>query len=154
PIRFLYEDGVLARSLKVWPASDVDVHLDMPDLEFMAPVWELSERFGHGNRVTPFRNAGVMWQRRVWTRRAEPNFDGKHQTLIDILVPDDEVPESFFIPTEQLPQWEYLKGAKREPRRAKNGHEYFYTEGAIAFPDQLDQPSRTVLTGEGGSTPS
>ena len=38
-------------------------------------------------------------------------------------------------------------------RRAANGHEYFYTEGGIAFPD-VDQPSRTILTGEGGSTPS
>ena len=29
-----------------------------------------------------------------------------------------------------------------------------YTEGAMAFPDSLDKPSRTILTGEGGTTPS
>ena len=40
PLKLLYESGVLARALKVWPASDVDIHLDMPDMEFLAPQWE------------------------------------------------------------------------------------------------------------------
>ena len=43
---------------------------------------------------------------------------------------------------------------ERGSRVAKNGHRYAYNEGAIAFPDPLDRPSRTVLTGEGGATPS
>ena len=73
--------------------------------------------------------------------------------LGELLVPDEEVPESFFIPKSQIPQWEYLKGAKREARRAANGHEYFYSEGGSHSPIALDQPSRTILTGEGGSTP-
>jgi DNA (cytosine-5)-methyltransferase 1 len=155
PLQWLYEEGVLARALKVWPSDDVDVHLaEMPDMEFREHPSEITARFGWGNKVTPFQNAGVMWDRRIWTRKVEPNYDGKHQMLGELLVPDDEVPESFFIPTSQIPQWEYLKGAKREARRAANGHEYFYTEGGIAFPDRLDQPSRTILTGEGGSTPS
>jgi DNA (cytosine-5)-methyltransferase 1 len=154
PLQWLYEQGVLARSLQVWPSDDVDVHLALPDLEFHAHPSEITAKFGWGNKVTPFLNAGVMWNRQVWTRKVEPNFDGKHQTLGELLVPDEEVPESFFIPDSQIAQWEYLKGAKREPRRAANGHEYFYTEGAVTFPDSVDQPSRTILTGEGGSTPS
>lgn len=35
-----------------------------------------------------------------------------------------------------------------------SGTEYFYSEGAIAFPDPLGKPSRTILTGEGGLSPS
>ncbi len=31
---------------------------------------------------------------------------------------------------------------------------YTYDEGAIPFPDPTDTPSRTILTGEGGATPS
>ena len=31
------------------------------------------------------------------------NYDAKLLTLGDVLVPDEEVPESFFIPEEQLP---------------------------------------------------
>jgi DNA (cytosine-5)-methyltransferase 1 len=36
----------------------------------------------------------------------------------------------------------------------KTGFEYHYTEGAIPFPDPINQPARTILTGEGGRTPS
>jgi DNA (cytosine-5)-methyltransferase 1 len=154
PLSWLYERGVLARGLPVWPADDVDVHLDVPDIEIHEHPAKITERFGWRNKVTPFLHAGVMWRGDVWTRRVEPNFDGKRETLGEVLVPDDDVPDRFYIPEEHVPRWQYLKDAKREPRRAANGHEYFYTEGAIAFPDPLDQPSRTILTGEGGSTPS
>ena len=64
------------------------------------------------------------------------------------------MPDRFVIARGQLARWRYLKGAKREQRVAANGHRYRYSEGAIAFPDPLDQPSRTILTGEGGSAPS
>ena len=36
----------------------------------------------------------------------------------------------------------------------RTGHEYFYSEGSMAFPDLPENPSRTILTGEGGSGPS
>ncbi len=36
----------------------------------------------------------------------------------------------------------------------RDGHEYTYDEGSIPFPDHIDGPSRTILTGEGGATPS
>jgi DNA (cytosine-5)-methyltransferase 1 len=74
--------------------------------------------------------------------------------LRDVLQPIDEVRGSFFIPEEQVPRWAYLKGPKDVPRVAKNGHAYMYSEGGIAFPDSIRQPSRTILTGEGGVTPS
>jgi len=157
PLPWIYEDGALARGLPVWPESDVLVrldHTDQPDITLRGDLAQLTRRFGVGNRVTPFATAGVMWGREAWTRRIEPMFDGKPQVLGDVLLPPDEVTESFLIPEGQLDQWRYLKGAKREGRIAANGHVYHYSEGAIAFPDALDQPSRTVLTGEGGSSPS
>jgi DNA (cytosine-5)-methyltransferase 1 len=46
------------------------------------------------------------------------------------------------------------KGAKKEERSGKNGFTFFYTEGPMVFPDSLDRPSRTIITAEGGSTPS
>ena len=75
-------------------------------------------------------------------------------TLGDVLVPESQVPDEFFIPTEQLDRWTYLKGAKSEERMSKAGHPYRYSEGAMSFPDALDRPSRTILTGEGGRGPS
>jgi DNA (cytosine-5)-methyltransferase 1 len=95
-----------------------------------------------------------MWDRKVWTRDVESMFDGRQQTLGDVLIPDEAVPSEFFISEGQVDRWAYLKGPKHEERTAANGHRYFYSEGGIAFPDRTDVPSRTVLTGEGGTSPS
>jgi DNA (cytosine-5)-methyltransferase 1 len=157
PLVWLYQQGALANALPVWPADDTNLSLPgivQPDFELRGHPAQITQEFGWTNKVTPFRSAGVMWDRNVWTRSVEARFDGKQLTLGDVLVPDERVPDSFFIPEEQMVQWKYLKGAKREERTAANGHCYFYSEGAIAFPDRTDMPSRTVLTGEGGSTPS
>ena len=52
-------------------------------------------------------------------------------------------------------KWIDLKGKKDKSRiHRASGFEYKYSEGAIDYPDRLDKPSRTILTGEGGSTPS
>ena len=64
------------------------------------------------------------------------------------------VPEDFFITEEELPKWQYEKGAKKINRVSKEGYEYVFSEGGMAFPDNLDQPSRTIITGEGGTAPS
>lgn len=157
PISWMHTDGVLARGLPVEPSSPAVVVMDgtyVPDLALKGHPARITQEFGWGRAVTPFRSAGVMWRRQVWTADLVPHHDGPRRVLGDVLQPDEEVPERFFIPEGKLDQWRYLKGAKREERVARNGHRYFYTEGAIPFPDPLDQPSRTILTGEGGATPS
>ena len=50
---------------------------------------------------------------------------------------------------KNLEKWEYLKGAKDILRKAGTPHEYHFREGAIAFPDSLEKPARTMLTSEG-----
>jgi DNA (cytosine-5)-methyltransferase 1 len=95
-----------------------------------------------------------MWNRHVWTRDVTAMYEGPRKVLGDVLVDDGDVGPDYFIAPDRIEQWRYLKGAKREERTSKSGHRYAYTEGAIAFPDVLDMPSRTILTGEGGSTPS
>ena len=73
----------------------------------------------------------------------------------DVLVDENEVGEEYYVPDGELDKWRYLKGAKNEHRVNKaSGFEYTYNEGAIPFPDSTEGPSRTILTGEGGSTPS
>jgi DNA (cytosine-5)-methyltransferase 1 len=151
PIAWISEDGVLASGLPVEPpASDIAA----PDLKLEGDLAELTDSFGVGNATTPFLTAGVMWRREVWTRGVSASYSGAKQTLRDVVQPDEEVADSYFIPTDQLSRWIYLKGPKDIPRVAKNGHEYMYSEGGIAFPDPIEQPSRTILTGEGGVTPS
>jgi DNA (cytosine-5)-methyltransferase 1 len=152
-LKWLTHDGVLAKSLACAPV-EVDLKLFGPDLELTGELDWISDTFGRDLKKTPFENAGVIYRRQIWTRRVEARSRGKQKTIRDVLQNESQVPEEFFIPEQQIPQWKYLKGGKREPRKARNGHEYFYSEGPVTFPDPLTQPSRTILTGEGGSTPS
>lgn len=145
-------DGPLARALPVVPGP---VLSSSPTFAVEGTPADVSETFGATKGVSPFRNAGYMSQRRVWTLDLEPAWDGPFTTLGDILEPVAEVPEQFFIGEDDLPRWEYLKGAKREQRFHKgSGTPYFYVEGPIPYPDRTDWPARTILTGEGGRTPS
>jgi DNA (cytosine-5)-methyltransferase 1 len=91
----------------------------------------------------------------VFTANVIAKYNGPRRTLADIVLPDAMVSDVYFIPETQLPKWRYLKGAKNEPRKHRaSGGRYFYTEGALPFPDPLNRPGRTILTGEGGGSPS
>jgi DNA (cytosine-5)-methyltransferase 1 len=79
-----------------------------------------------------------------------PVYQGPRETLGDILSPENQVSDEFYIQAKDLPVWQYLKGSKKEIRTAKSGYQYTYSEGALQFPDSLDKPSRTILTGESG----
>ncbi|MFT3885738.1 MAG: DNA (cytosine-5-)-methyltransferase [Flavobacteriales bacterium] len=116
---------------------------------------QVSRSFNAKGTVSPFLSAGVMRDGLAYTAKVAPRFSGKATVLGDILLPEAEVPRSFFVPKAQLRRWQYLKGAKKEARTAANGrHNYHYSEGAMAFPDALDKPARTIITGEGGPSPS
>ncbi len=114
---------------------------------------ELSKNFNANAKLSPFLNAGVFINNTVYTLKTEADFQGEKAVLSNILQ-NGEVTESFFIPETDLPKWKYLKGSKKEVRKAKSGFEYNYSEGAMIFPDALDKASRTIITGEGGKSPS
>jgi DNA (cytosine-5)-methyltransferase 1 len=152
PVSWMHSGGALARALPVLPPDDGSQAYES-DLTLDSDLKRITDEFGWLNKVTPFKNAGVMWRGTVWTQQVIPT-QHTQAVLGDILLPASEVEESFFVADDQVKRWKRLKGAKNEPRRARNGHEYLYSEGAIAFPDPLDGPSRTILTGEGGTTPS
>ncbi len=140
-------NGLMARAFPiVEPAPEEIGHI-----EISSDPFAVTRDFNRGGKTSPFLEAGVMWAGHVSTCKVTEAYEGPRQTLGDILVPESEVPKEFFIEPEKLAQWEYLKGAKRERRVNKQtGFEYWYSEGSMAFPDALDRPSRTILTGEGG----
>jgi DNA (cytosine-5)-methyltransferase 1 len=49
----------------------------------------------------------------------------------------------------ELEKWIYLKGRKAEERITSKG-KFFYKEGPLSLTDDLDKPSRTIITSEGG----
>lgn len=138
--------GVIARAFPVEPTATKIAPVDVS-----ADPYDVSERFGVGLKASPFQNAGAMQGGEALTMKVAPRYDGPKETLGDIVVPDAEVPEQFFIAPDKLERWEYLKGPKKEPRTTREGFTYNYSEGGMAFPDPLDHPARTILTGEGGT---
>jgi len=153
--------GVMARALPVHPIDQPSFSghsrpwRQHPDVEIPGDRYSVSVNFGIGARRTPFANGGIMINRQVWTANLRPKFDGKRMTLGDVVRNTEFVDEKYFLSPESEAAWAKLKGAKSELRVNKiTGFEYLYSEGAIAFPDSLDQPSRTILTGEIGSSPS
>ena len=139
--------GLMARAFPIEEVDPASIErVEIPEDPYLA-----TRDFNKGGKVSPFMDAGVMQDGHVATCKVIERYDGPRRSLGDVLVSEAEVPEEFYIESDKLPQWEYLKGAKREERvNKKTGFKYTYSEGAMAFPDALDRPSRTILTGEGG----
>ncbi len=114
---------------------------------------ELSENFNKGEKLSPFENSGVFINGKVFTAKAIPSYNGDRTVLGDVLQ-NGEVPDGFYVAEEGFSKWKYLKGSKKEVRTAKTGFTYNYSEGGMVFPDALDNASRTIITGEGGKSPS
>lgn len=146
---WLFYDGVMAKAL---PFTQKDNTLSKFDIK--GSIKDVSDNFNKGRKDSPFGTAGIMVDRHILSVDATTTYEGTQQTLGDILVDEEFVPEEFYISNEELPKWQYEKGAKKINRVSKEGYEYVFSEGGMAFPDYLDKPSRTMITGEGGSAPS
>ncbi|MFH1452353.1 MAG: DNA (cytosine-5-)-methyltransferase [archaeon] len=123
-------------------------------LKIEGSLIEVTDKFNKKGTFSPFQNCGFILNREFFTAKVFSDYNGKITTLGDIVLPEKEIPEEFFVNGE-YEKWKYLKGAKNEKRFNKSKNfSYPYSEGSMVFPDPLDKPSRTIVTGEGGSTPS
>ena len=95
-----------------------------------------------------FFNAGCMVNGVINTYKVKP-VECKESTTLGDILEKGEIDEKYLISGEKLDKWKYLKGSKKIERKKPNGETYCYSEGAIAFPDHLDAPARTMLTSEG-----
>ena len=158
---WLQNDGFFAKSFPVNAFDSKKIQIE----ELPIGLGDLFDHFKFG-----FENSGVMVDGTIYSIKTTPSYDGKQITLGDIMETGD-VEEKYFIPDERLyyttpdvthsdesherlpkedrQTWQYLKGAKKLPRKAANGHEYIFSEGAIAMVDSYDKPARTMLTSEG-----
>lgn len=150
PSDWIKKDGVISSAFPILKNDDV-----VDTLNIKGSLSEVSENFNKEKPyVSPFSNSGIAIGRNIYTLEVKPNYDGKKTLLNDILIDEKDVPKEFFIDKDSLDKWKYLKGAKNEKRNGKNGFTFTYTEGPMIFPDSLDKPSRTIITAEGGPTPS
>ena len=147
--KWVLYDGVMA---KAFPFEGKEGTVSVFNIE--GTIREVSDGFNKGHKDSPFGDAGIMRSRYVYSIDTTPVYEGTMMTLGGNLVDEELVPEEFFIPENEVAKWEYEKGAKKIERTSKEGYKYIFSEGGMAFPDYIDRPSRTIITGEGGSAAS
>ncbi len=159
--KVIVKEGFFAKTFSV---KEEDIK-KLRTIKLPKGIGELSEKF-----CFTFENAGIMKDGIVYTVKTTPIYSGEQVTLGDIMdkgtvdaqyfIPEDKLyytnPEVTHsdetkerLSKEQRQTWQYLKGAKKLPRKAANGHEYIFSEGPIAMLDSYDKPARTMLTSEG-----
>ena len=92
-----------------------------------------------------FENAGYMHDGVVYTGKVVPVLE---EPIPLVYMLERDVDEKYYLVGDRLEKFEYLKGSKKVLRKSKDGHEYIFSEGAIAFPDPINLPARTMLTSE------
>lgn len=150
PREVISKTGILARAL---PIEKLDSPIKQVSLE--EEVEQISSRFNKGSGSSPFYSAGYYVDGTAYTIKVQARLASNSKVLGDVIEPDSKVPAEYWVEEKRLKEWKYLKGAKSIERTHKgSGVTYNYAEGKMAFPDLLTNPSRTILTGEGGTTPS
>ena len=156
---WIYKDGLFAKSFPILGSGKMMLKEHILKYE-KSDLADLSDNFninGLPGNKSPFENSGLMFGNRYWTERTVPEHSGEKMVLSDVLQVPSKINIEYIISLESLSKakgWRYLKGAKKELRQGRDGFTYNYNEGGMIFPDSLDRPSRTIITGEGGSSPS
>ena len=152
PMDWLFSEGLFAKEFKVQqPQVLFDEHyLDYVSID--SDLKKVSKSFNLDNFDRVFKNAGFMIDGQTYTTSVTPSFSGELAKLKTFLE-KKKVEEEFYITDDDLEKWKYEKGAKAKTR-TKNGYTYEWKEGKISFPDDLEKPSRTIITSEGGKSPS
>ncbi len=165
--KWLIKDGIISSAFPVKETNSLQ------DFILKGNLVDLTDNFNKEGKLSPFQNSGLLINGKVVTVKTKAEYDGEITVLNDILL-NGEVAGDFIIEDKPLKtmktvvnkdgslktistekqMWEYLKGAKKERRRTKEGFEYNYAEGGMIYPDALDKASRTIITGEGGKSPS
>ena len=147
--KWVMDEGVLANAFPV----TADPSKIPNEFKLEGDIVSISDNFNKNGIVGMFENAGIMVDGLVTTIKTRTNYEGNYTVLRDLIL-NGEITEDFYIKEQDISKWFYLKGAKKELRKNASGFEYNYAEGGMIFPDPLDKPSRTIITGEGGASPS
>ena len=150
PLEIIQKTGILARALPIEKIDD-----QIKEVQLTNAIETISSRFNKASKFSPFLNSGLYRDGIAYTIKSHAKLNEKFITLGDVLLPLSLIPSEYWVDTKRLSDWKFHKGAKSIKRTHKeSGVTYNFAEGKMAFPDSLSKPSRTILTGEGGSTPS
>lgn len=139
---YIFEKGLFAQQFPV-KSSPIKKRVHFNHLA--EDLAEISDNFKDGMMW----NSGVMRHGYFYTADTEPLGNEQPITLGDIVVPENEVPDNYYITGDKLEKFKYLRGPKKLTRTSADGHEYIYSEGGMSEYDSLELPGRTMLTSEG-----
>lgn len=147
---FTYNTNLVKNTLfsQALPILDLE-NIGGDSIDLVDDILTVSNNFSFS-----FENAGYMLNGHIFTKKVKANTEKikKNITLGDIL--EDSVSEEYFLTSDQLKKFTYMKGAKKEERKTSDGFKYIYSEGPIPFPDILERPARTILTSESNNNRS
>ncbi|MBE4906467.1 DNA (cytosine-5-)-methyltransferase [Bacillus luteolus] len=157
--RSLSPEGILQSEGFFAPQFPVHVgpHIKHKDIysELFSDILDVSNLFKE-----TYRNSGTMIDGRIFSRELTPLiFEPKplRAILEEVFEKYGPADEKYYLDNQkrrksgrtELEEMKYLKDAKKVKRVSKlTEHEYYYSEGSMAFPDHLDKPGRTMLTSE------
>ena len=139
----LNTENIFNKTFPVLPITDIE----LIDLKSYGDTVDISNNYKDGK----FLECGVMIEGKVTHANITPIEEEKF-TLSDIINQANDFNENlenYIVKNDKLEKWKYLKGAKRIERKSSTGHSYIYSEGSMAFPENLNEPARTMLTSEG-----
>lgn len=127
-------EGLLA---KAFPITDTET---IKTTTISTDAYDVSKNFSF-----PFENAGYMTNGVITTVKVIE----KEESAINIFnILQKSANDNYFLSSNEIIKWAYLKGSKKIDRTAANGHKYVFSEGPVAFPDPWNRPGRTMLTSE------
>ena len=136
----VFDEGIFS---KEFPIQSEYLAINKADISEYKDLVEVSNMF-----KCQFYNAGVMKNGGIYTVKVKADCD-KIYPLRKIRE-TEVVDKKYFLNKDQIKKFEFLKGSKKIPRVKPNGEPYYYSEGSMPFPDNLDAPARTMLTSESG----
>ncbi len=129
--------------IKEFPIHETYLELAESSVAAYNDLVDLSNNF-----KCEFYNAGVMTSGGIYTVKVKADYNLIYP--LRNIREEKKAPDKYFLSEEQINKFAYLKGSKKIPRTRPDGTPYYYTEGQMPFPDNLDSPARTMLTSEGG----
>ena len=136
----IFEKGIF---VKQFPIKDSYLAISKSCISDYKDLIDVSNNF-----KCEFYNAGVMINGGIYTVKIKPDYNLIYP--LRKIREENDIDSKYFLSEQQIEKFAYLKGSKRIPRTKPNGTPYYYSEGAMPFPDNLDVPARTMLTSEGG----
>lgn len=139
---YIYDYGLFARQFCVQkkPHKNRQDFYQLPE-----DIVDISDNF-----TGKVWNTGIMRHGRYFTIETKPCENEKPIPLKDTLLSESEVGDEFYIhDADKIKKFAHLRGPKKLERITSDGHKYTYSEGSMSPYEDLQLPSRTMLTSEG-----